>query len=125
MFLKLIDGAWQPYSLEQLRVDNPNVSFPNALSEDVLDAYGLKHDPLWGAAPPAELTTQSIEPLEKTVRKKRNELLAASDWTQLKDSQLEENQLDDWQNYRQLLRDITTQPGFPEQVNWPVAPAKQ
>lgn len=122
MFLKLINGVWQPYSLEQLRIDNPNVSFPNTLSEDVLNAYGLKPDPLWGVAPPAELTTQSIEPLEKTVRKKRNQLLAASDWTQLKDSQLEENQLDDWQNYRQLLRDITTQPGFPEQVNWPVAP---
>lgn len=54
------------------------------------------------------------------VRLERDRLLAASDWTQLPDIP-EETKLK-WQAYRQALRDLTSQHGFPERVEWPTAP---
>jgi hypothetical protein len=50
---------------------------------------------------------------------KRNKLLATSDWTQLSDVTTSE----EWITYRQALRDITDQAGFPNKVIWPTAPA--
>jgi hypothetical protein len=54
----------------------------------------------------------------------RNNLLFSSDWTQLPDAQ---EQLDDedkqmWKEYRQALRDLTKQRGWPEVVDWPKRP---
>ena len=57
---------------------------------------------------------------ENAVRLKRARLLAASDWTQLPDVPLETKAA--WATYRQWLRDITDQAGFPFDVVWPVAP---
>ena len=57
---------------------------------------------------------------EKSVRAKRQSLLTASDWTQLPDVPLETKAL--WATYRQALRDITTQVGFPFDVAWPITP---
>jgi hypothetical protein len=51
------------------------------------------------------------------VREQRNRMLTASDWTQTKDSPDAVDVL--WQPYRQALRDITTQEGFPFNVVWP------
>lgn len=51
---------------------------------------------------------------------KRKSLLAASDWTQLPDVPLETKQA--WATYRQALRDITTQEGYPFNVIWPTKP---
>ena len=56
------------------------------------------------------------------VRAKRNELLAATDWTQLADSQLDEESQAAMQAYRQALRDIPQQEGFPLSVEWPEEP---
>ena len=53
------------------------------------------------------------------VRQQRNEKLKDSDWTQLADSPVPK---DTWATYRQALRDITAQSGFPWSVNWPDAP---
>jgi hypothetical protein len=53
------------------------------------------------------------------VRRQRNELLAASDWTQLPDSPVPSAT---WTEYRQALRDITAQAGFPWNVTWPAKP---
>ena len=55
----------------------------------------------------------------KAVRQQRNEKLSASDWTQLADSPADDLS---WATYRQALRDITTQSGFPWSVTWPDAP---
>lgn len=56
------------------------------------------------------------------VRAKRNELLAATDWTQLADSQLDEEAQAGMRAYRQALRDIPQQEGFPFNVEWPALP---
>ena len=53
------------------------------------------------------------------VRAQRAALLQASDWTQLDDSPVDKQI---WANYRQELRDIPQQPGFPWEINWPIAP---
>ena len=57
--------------------------------------------------------------LATEARAKRNTLLAASDWTQVADAPVDQAA---WATYRQALRDITAQDGFPENVSWPVAP---
>jgi len=54
------------------------------------------------------------------VRAERNQRLAASDWTQLADVSVDKAA---WVAYRQDLRDITKQPGFPVTIIWPTQPA--
>ena len=53
------------------------------------------------------------------VRSNRNQLLAATDWTQLSDSTVDKSV---WATYRQELRDIPLQSGFPLDVTWPAKP---
>jgi hypothetical protein len=50
-------------------------------------------------------------------RKIRNELLADTDWTQLKD--VPETVSQQYATYRQQLRDIPQQPDFPWVITWP------
>jgi hypothetical protein len=61
----------------------------------------------------------SIDNQEKLVREERDKLLASSDWTQVADAPVDKAA---WAEYRQALRDITTQDGFPWSVEWPIAP---
>lgn len=53
------------------------------------------------------------------VRAQRTKLLSACDWTQLADSTADKAA---WGTYRQALRDVPSQPGFPWTIDWPVAP---
>jgi len=55
----------------------------------------------------------------KSVRNSRTEKLKDSDWTQIADSTADKST---WATYRQALRDITSQSGFPWEVTWPDAP---
>ena len=55
----------------------------------------------------------------EAVRKQRNEKLSASDWTQVEDSPVDKAA---WATYRQSLRDITGQEGFPWTIIWPTQP---
>lgn len=56
---------------------------------------------------------------EISVRAQRNQLLADSDWTQVADAPVNQAA---WVAYRQNLRDIPEQAGFPLSVAWPVKP---
>jgi hypothetical protein len=55
----------------------------------------------------------------KAVRQARGEKLKDSDWTQIADSTADKAL---WATYRQALRDVTSQAGFPWTIEWPVAP---
>jgi len=55
------------------------------------------------------------------IRHRRNEFLLECDWTQLQDSPLSEQKQQEWQTYRQSLRDITEQPD-PFNIVWPTKP---
>lgn len=56
------------------------------------------------------------------VRDERDRRLSLCDWTQLKDNNLDDTAVVLWQSYRQALRDVPQQVGFPIEVEWPVQP---
>ena len=55
----------------------------------------------------------------KSVRASRTQLLKDCDWTQIADSTADKTA---WATYRQQLRDITGQAGFPWTITWPESP---
>jgi len=142
-----------PYTLGDLRRDNPQTSFPKKIGDAILASYGIfhvmpdpqpEHDPLVqtvvrDAAPHRETAvdedtgetyetgrwvigyTVENKPLaeaEQAVRNQRNRLLADTDWMALSDNTM----TPEWAAYRQALRDITAQAGFPYSVVWPAKP---
>lgn len=52
----------------------------------------------------------------------RNKLLFSTDWTQIPNNPLTSEMQAEWATYRQELRDIPQQSGYPYNVVWPVAP---
>ncbi len=74
---------------------------------------------------------QGEEPL-RLLREERNKLIAETDWTQLKDIELDSIRERDWKNYRQALRDLPSisRPTLDENgnldmssVTWPDKPS--
>jgi hypothetical protein len=59
---------------------------------------------------------------EEEVSVKRKKLLESSDWTQLPNGPLTTEQQQAWAVYRQELRDVTSQSGYPFNVIWPTPP---
>jgi len=57
-----------------------------------------------------------------SLRKKRNALLASSDWTQSPDSPLSDGFKVNWADHRQLLRDLPESTEDPADPTWPEAP---
>ena len=55
----------------------------------------------------------------KSVRDSRNTKLTESDWTQVADAPVDKAA---WATYRQALRDVTAQAGFPWTIDWPTNP---
>ncbi|HSG62730.1 MAG TPA: tail fiber assembly protein [Pseudomonadales bacterium] len=55
----------------------------------------------------------------KSVRQQRGEKLKESDWTQVADAPVDQAA---WAAYRQALRDVTAQSGFPWTIDWPTQP---
>lgn len=54
------------------------------------------------------------------VRNERNRRLIESDWVMMPDVNIFNKQA--WLDYRQALRDVTEQTGFPDDVEWPLPP---
>lgn len=142
MHIKLTDGQPQPYSISQLRRDNPQVSFPETIPADTLAEYDvfevveteqpIYDDSAYNIEPSIELvdgvwtqtwalvehTAEDIERQWANIRSERNQYLAACDWTQLADAPVDTTA---WAAYRQALRDITTQSN-PFDIQWPTPP---
>ena len=55
----------------------------------------------------------------KSVRTTRDEKLKATDWTQVADAPVDKTV---WATYRQALRDLTKENGFPWDMEWPTEP---
>lgn len=70
----------------------------------------------------ADAPTPTTEQLADAARQTRDTLMAASDWTVLADSPLSTAQKNSWKAYRQALRDVPSQTGFPDSITWPVKP---
>ena len=58
--------------------------------------------------------------IDSIIRKERDARLQESDWVMLSD--VPQGIKDLWISYRQALRDITDQPGFPTEIVWPIKP---
>lgn len=148
MYVKVTNGVPTPYTIGQLRKDNPNVSFPRQISEQTLQSFGVF--PFTRAAYPTyDKRTQKLEVgdieqvngkwveqwnvvnrtqeevsqqdaiQEAKIRSDRDERLAQSDWTQVADAPVNQEA---WSTYRQALRDVPAQEGFPWSVTWPTQP---
>jgi hypothetical protein len=61
----------------------------------------------------------TTEELASDVRVQRDFKLSSSDWTQVADAPVDQAA---WATYRQALRDIPSQAGFPSEVTWPTEP---
>jgi hypothetical protein len=57
-----------------------------------------------------------------SVRSSRDAKLKESDWVVIKNLELNANIPGVWEVYRQALRDIPTQTGFPWTITWPTQP---
>ena len=149
MHILIKNGAVEqyPYGFWQLRAANPLTSFPAQANDELLASFGVQR--VFSSTPPATTDTQVLE--ENTpvlvdglwtqawsvrdmtseevasrddaqaaqVRAERNLRLSESDWTQVADAPVDKAA---WAAYRQALRDITLQAGFPLVIVWPTQP---
>ena len=138
-----------PYNVGQLRRDNTNTSFPKRIPDEMLAEWGV-YPVAFADMPSVDDRTQKVEQeqqpslvngswtigwvtssktpeevqqyddsMSQSIRSQRNALLSESDWTQVPDAPVDQAA---WKTYRQALRDITSQQGFPHEVTWPTKP---
>lgn len=146
--IKIEDGVQTPYSMGQLRRDNKSVSFPKTVEADTLALYGV-YSTVAADAPTYNDATQvavqnatatnvagqwtyewtvrdktadelavDVSNAKAAARSKRDSLLAETDYLALSDA----NMSAEMATYRQALRDITDQAGFPTNITWPTKP---
>jgi hypothetical protein len=149
MYLRIKDGNIEyPYTFEQLRLDAYNISFPENISDSLLEEFGVYnvvkttkpndytkniseatptiidgiYYQIWNQidASSDEINARITQKWEE-IRDHRNTLLKECDWTVLIDSPLSGSVLQNWKTYRQELRDVTSQEN-PFNINWPTQP---
>jgi hypothetical protein len=87
--------------------------------KDYVDAKGITHT----AAEQYEAYCFAKDNEQaRNIRIERNQCLASCDWTQLPDSPLSTESKTAWAVYREDLRNITSQAGFPWNIQWPTKP---
>lgn len=74
------------------------------------------------ARPDVEGSAANRAQVAARVRAQRDTQLAGCDWTQLPDADLTPAQRTAWGEYRQALRNVPEQAGFPFNVDWPATP---
>jgi hypothetical protein len=67
----------------------------------------------------AEWAAGANDRVAAEIRTERDAKLTASDWTQVVDAPVDQAA---WATYRQALRDIPEQAGFPNNIKWPTEP---
>jgi hypothetical protein len=68
----------------------------------------------------ANYTAAADDRKAESIRLKRDGLLSQTDWMACSDVTMS----DEWKTYRQALRDIPSQEGFPNDVTWPTSPTQ-
>ena len=71
-----------------------------------------------------EFETLSLENTIRTERARRDSLLLAvvDAMNPMRWELLTDDEKQSWRDYRQALLDVPQQPGFPQEIDWPVAP---
>jgi paraquat-inducible protein B len=99
----------------------PSINFNQKITEASPQLVDGKFQQVWNVVTlSSQELTQKTSEREITIRAIRNKLLMDSDWSQYKD--IPESVSTPWATYRQALRDITNQSGFPIDVTFPTAP---
>ncbi len=101
------DYGWIPYTLDTSDTD---MTINN---DDLLELIGANF-----TAYVAPTQAESDAKTARKVRKKRGFLLADTDWMASNDVTMSS----EWASYRQALRDIPSQSGFPNTITWPTKP---
>lgn len=152
MYLRIISGNIEyPYSIQDLKFDNPNVSFPRNITESTLESFDMykvhpknsgydddytkdveESTPIlsgsiyvqdWNVTDADQTTIDKrLEIKWNEVRETRDQKLQKSDWVVLSDSPITGSKLTEWETYRQDLRNITEQTN-PFQITWPDIPS--
>lgn len=65
-----------------------------------------------------EVDVEDIPMTDEEARAQRDKLLAETDWTQVLDAPIDAETREAYRAYRQALRDIPEQEGFPEAITW-------
>jgi hypothetical protein len=151
MYTLIINGQVEkyPYSIGLLRKDNPQTSFPANPSDERLAEWGVY--PVQSTDQPkvdytknlsegtpvnqggwkqvwvvtdasAQEIAQRTEDQKSSVRLERDQKLVESDWVVIKSMETDVPELDSWKSYRQALRNVPQQSGFPWNVSWPENP---
>ena len=76
----------------------------------------------WDAQSERWVGSPTIEAIALGVRAERARRLAACDWVVARSLDTGEPVPDVWRAYRQALRDVTEQSGFPASISWPTPP---
>jgi hypothetical protein len=151
MYLKVSgSNIIYPYSVQQLKMENKNVSFPSIISNELLATFnvypvklvdagfdddytkdvveinptlsGSEYVQTYQISDADEITITTRKEIKwEEIRETRNNLLKDCDWTQFQDSPITGSKLTEWQTYRQSLRDVTSQEN-PYNITWPTKP---
>lgn len=81
-----------------------------------------KRDPSTGEISKHPFPPQTDEQLSALAKIQRDNLLKESDWVGLRSNESGQPIPKEWLKYRQDLRDITKQSGFPKTIEWPTIP---
>ena len=106
--------------LDQLPVDGTGWPYLPGEPVDVEEALVIRRT-YPNAQPDAEGSAANLAQLAARVRAERDARLSVCDWTQMPDAPLTTEAKAAWAAYRQQLRDVPGQAGFPLAVEWPVA----
>ena len=90
-------------------------------SDMIFRVDGALISPTWHQVLTKMTELESEQPA-KEARGERDRLLTESDWVTIRATDTGNPVPTEWQTYRQALRDITEQTGFPESIEWPEKP---
>ena len=143
MLVKIENGVVVKYpaSVEELRREHSHTSFPAPMPRDILELYGV-FDVALDPMPSVDRTVHTVRQKDMpelvagrwrlgwdvsqkseadasaAIRAIRDDKLRSTDWAALQDVTMSEEMA----TYRQALRDVPQQDGFPYNVVWPTQP---
>ena len=121
--------TWTPEIVEELGLDPvfetpaPEVTRYQTAFQNGVEQVNGKWQWKWSVADMDDEAKARIDDeAAKAVRAERDRRIAETDWLVIKNLELNQNVPGKWEVYRQDLRDIPAQIGFPHNVSWPVKP---
>lgn len=139
-----------PYGSDMLILQNPDVVFPKIITRQIMATYNV-YQVLPEPKPEMPYTQDAVEGMpeyysnqwhqtwtvydlsqeelegrtinkSEEVRQQRDELLSSTDWRVIKATETNTPESIEWMQYREDLRNVPQQEGFPWNIDWPVTP---